>query len=127
MFYHFTGTKLKLILKNMSGGKFEYKQYHILEIARDIESVLLRQGKPLSRSERWMDEDYYRKYPEEQFHTTYSAEVQEKMKEAVTTIKKAYIYAQRVDWFLSGDDDAGDLIIRLDEDLNLLETKNYVL
>ena len=36
-------------------------------------------------------------------------------------LKKAYIYAQRVDWLLSGDDGNESFIERLTEELNKLE------
>jgi hypothetical protein len=40
------------------------------------------------------------------------------MKEAVKQLRIAAIYAQRVDWFLSGDDGEESFIERLNEELN---------
>lgn len=40
------------------------------------------------------------------------------MKEAYLQIRKAYVYAQRLDWMLSGDDGEDDLVSRLDKNLN---------
>lgn len=80
----------------MSGGHFEYKQYHIDEIANKIKEELKKS---------------------EIFIGTYSYEVEEKMKEAMKQLRIAYVYAQRIDWFLSGDDDEKNFIKRLDEDL----------
>jgi len=38
-------------------------------------------------------------------------------KDAVRKLKEAAVYAQRIDWFLSGDDGEESLIRRLKEDL----------
>lgn len=104
----------------MSGGHFAYKQYQIAEIADSIERELSRQGKEKPEDELYGDREYYEKYPEERFYYTYSEIVQEKMKEAVKQLKIAAIYAQRVDWFISGDDGEESFIARLSEDLNAL-------
>ena len=104
----------------MSGGHFDYKQYQINEIADSIERELNRQGKEKPKDELYGDAEYFKKYPEEQYYYTYSEIVQEKMKEAVRQLKIAAIYAQRVDWFLSGDDGDESFIERLEEDLNAL-------
>ena len=104
----------------MSGGHFDYKQYQINEIADSIERELNRQGKEKPKDELYGDAEYFKKYPEEKYYYTYSEIVQEKMKEAVRQLKIAAIYAQRVDWFLSGDDGDESFIERLEEDLNAL-------
>jgi hypothetical protein len=54
------------------------------------------------------------------FHYKYPDEVIEKMKEAVKALKIAQIYAQRVDWLLSGDDGEESFLKRLEEELNEL-------
>ena len=97
--------------KIMSGGHFDYNQYRINDIADSIERELNRQGKEKPKDELYGDKEYYYTYPEI---------VQEKMKEAVKQLKIAAIYAQRVDWFLSGDDGEESFIERLAEDLNAL-------
>ena len=43
------------------------------------------------------------------------------MQDAVKILRKAAIYAQRIDWFLSGDDGEETLKERLEEDLKKLE------
>ena len=45
------------------------------------------------------------------------------MKRAVYVLRLAHIYAQRVDWMLSGDDGEDSLVIRLEEELEKLKTK----
>ena len=42
----------------------------------------------------------------------------ETMKQAYLQLRKAYVYAQRVDWMLSGDDGEDDLQSRLKEELD---------
>lgn len=85
----------------MSGGHFDYKQYYIDDIADSIERNLENQG---------YDED-----------DCYTEETIQIMKDAVKALRKAAIYAQRIDWFLSGDDGEETLKKRLAEDLKKLE------
>tara|TARA_R110000803_G_scaffold21849_2_gene54638 strand:+ start:29 stop:379 length:351 start_codon:yes stop_codon:yes gene_type:complete len=102
----------------MSGGAFEYKQYHIKQIAEDIQSELNKQGREKSKEEQYMMDDYYEKYPEERFEAIYPKEIQDRMSEAVKVLEIAHIYAQRVDWYLSGDDGDESFLKRLNEELN---------
>ena len=104
----------------MSGGHFDYNQYRINDIADRIERILNRQGKEKPKDELYGDKEYYEKYPDEIYHYTYPKIVQEKLREAVKQLKIAAVYAQRVDWFLSGDDGEESFIERLEEDLNTL-------
>jgi hypothetical protein len=72
------------------------------------------------KNEGWRDPDWYKKYPEDLFHYKYPDEVIEKMKEGIEVLKRAQIYAQRIDWLLSGDDGEESFLRRLEEDLNEL-------
>ena len=101
----------------MSGGHFDYNQYWINDIANSIERELNRQGKEKPKSELYGDKEYFEKYPDEKYYCTYPEIVQEKMREAVKQLKIAAIYAQRVDWYLSGDDGDESFIERLEEEL----------
>lgn len=85
----------------MSGGHFEYKQYYIDDIADKIEYKMENQD---------CDEE-----------DGYTEETIQIMKDAVKALRKAAIYAQRIDWFLSGDDGEETLKERLEEDLKRLE------
>jgi len=76
----------------MSGGHFDYHQYRIREIAESVEDII---------------QNY--KYP---------PEVLEKIKEGLDALKKAEIYAQRIDWLVSGDDGPETFLERLNEDLS---------
>lgn len=94
----------------MSGGYFEYNQYKIYQIAEDLETVILNNGKKRENKEPWED-DYEREY---------SDEVIAKFKEGLEILKKAYIYAHRIDWLLSDDDGEQSFLQRLESDLSKL-------
>lgn len=72
-------------------------------------------------NDRWIeeeDEDYIR----EHHHTRpnpygYGEETLAEMRKGVEILKKAAIYAQRIDWLLSGDDGEDTFRERLREDL----------
>ena len=105
----------------MSGGRFEYNQYKIEQIADSIRAELDSMGKPKDKDELWSSDDFYEKYPEELNNPDYSEETKKEFKTAYKLLKKAYVYAQRIDWLLSGDDGEETFHERLKEDLNKLE------
>jgi hypothetical protein len=85
----------------VSGGHFEYSQYRIDDIAREIDNLIIGNRTP----------DEYgsvRDYPDS---------VIEKFKEGAAILRKAAIYAQRIDWLVSGDDGEDNFLKRLSEDL----------
>lgn len=109
----------------MSGGAFDYKQYNISMIADEIEQTIERSGRPKTREElkdeSWgRDSSWYEKYPENLNHYKYPDEVIEKFKEGVEILRKAHVYAQRIDWLISGDDGEESFHKRLKEDLEKL-------
>lgn len=104
----------------MSGGRFDYTQYHINTIADSIESELDRQGKEKPKDELYFDKEYLEKYPEEKYYYTHPEEVQQEMRNAVKILRQAAVYAQRVDWYLSGDDGDESFLERLRAELNAL-------
>ena len=53
----------------------------------------------------------------------YERKTMEIMKRAVYVLRMAHIYAQRVDWMLSGDDGEETLAVRLDEELRALKAR----
>lgn len=105
----------------MSGGFFSYSQFHIEQIADSIESELNTQGKQKPKEELWNRKEFYEEYSEEKFYPTYPKEIQREMKNAIKFLRIAHVYAQRVDWFLSGDDGEESFIERLKEDLDALK------
>jgi len=75
----------------MSGGKFNYKQYQIRYIWEEMEELLYKQK---------------------------SKKIRKKIKKAIEILKKAEIYTQRIDYYLSGDDNEKSFLHKLTEDLN---------
>lgn len=85
----------------MSGGKFDYKQYSIDYIVDEIDQII-RTNK---------EKEWYQ----------YSDETINEFKKGIELLKKAAVYAQRIDWLVSGDDGEERFHQRLKEDLNQLE------
>jgi len=105
----------------MSGGAFDYNQYRIRQIWEDIQKELDNQGKEKPKDElRHFDREYFEKYPEERFEPTYREDIQQIFKDGIKALKIAEIYAQRIDWYLSGDDGEDSLVSRLKEDLKTI-------
>lgn len=109
----------------MSGGTFDYSQRTIELIADDIEQTILEAGRKIP--DVLLEEHqhrYSREIPlEEQYYSSYNRKTMEIMKRAVYILRMAYIYAQRIDWMLSGDDGEDDLVRRLNQELHELKTK----
>ena len=93
----------------MSGGHFEYDQFRIKTIWETIRAELDRQSNQKPDDEYYYGED---KYP------TYPKQIQDIFKDAIKYLKLAEIYAQRIDYFLSGDDGEENFIKRLEEEIN---------
>lgn len=82
----------------MSGGRFDYKQFDIDRLAVSIESILKGQE----------DKEFGNEVIE-----INSKEVKEKLEEALIILRAAFIYTQRIDWLLSGDDNEKAFFKRL--------------
>ena len=111
----------------MSGGAFDYNQYKIGYIADQIEEEIQRNGRSKTREEikdDFRDPGWYEKYPEDLNYHKYPDEVIEEFKNAVKHLRVAEIYAQRVDWLLSGDDGDKSFIERLKSDLLKIKNSN---
>jgi len=108
----------------MSGGAFDYTQYNISMIADKIEQIIERSGRPKTKEELkdegWRDPEWYKKYPEDLNHYKYPDDVIEEFKKGVEVLRKAQIYAQRIDWLISGDDGEETFHERLKEELEKL-------
>lgn len=109
----------------MSGGHYDYDQYRLNNIIESIESIITKNGKKKTKeelkNEGWCDTEWYKKYPEDLNHYKYPDEVINKMKEGIRYLKIAYIYAQRIDWLLSGDDSEETFLERLQKELDNYE------
>ena len=116
----------------MSGGYYEYAQYHINDIANAIEEYI--NGYSLDEEDindyiksRWL-EDKEKEYIRKNKHTKpnpfdYNKETIKELKKGLAILRKAYIYAQRIDWLLSGDDGEESFHKRLKEELDNLKNK----
>lgn len=114
----------------MSGGRFEYRQYAIDDIADSIEDYLY--GHELDDCEAQdlihdrPDNDEAAEYAIKNRHTMpnpygYRFETLRQMKRAVKCLRKAAVYAQRIDWLLSGDDSEENFMARLIPDLKAVK------
>lgn len=100
----------------MSGGKWDYAQYKIDMIAESLESIINRNN---SNLEDGYDEDGNWNYG-------LSEETIDEFKKGLATLRKAFVYAHRIDWLLSGDDGEETFHERLKKDLEeLKEDKNF--
>lgn len=92
----------------MSGGHYDYDQYKILNIKESIESAILHDNEETA-----------------EYKYNFSEKTLEEFKTAIKILDKAFIYAQRIDWLLSGDDGENTFHERLKEELARME-KHYV-
>lgn len=166
----------------MSGGHFDYQQYHIEDIADSIEREIEEATKPkpplvwrenvtvFRKIDDWhsvgiykgfktydeavrhlkKDKAYkfireyekngrriaefmegdkqievrelkYQEYEDGEYYPEYTDETIQIFSDAVKALRKAAIYANRIDWLLSGDDGEESLKERLEEELKKLE------
>lgn len=166
----------------MSGGHFDYQQYHIEDIADSIEREIEEATKPkpplvwredvtvFRKIDDWhsvgiykgfktydeavrhlkKDKAYkfireyekngrriaefmegdkqievrelkYQEYEDGEYYSEYTEETIQIFKDAVKILRKAAIYANRIDWLLSDDDGENDLKERLEKELKKLE------
>ena len=92
----------------MSGGHFNYKQHHLLDMADDIGGFILNNDS--TEKNEWGDN----------IGNRYSPETIEEFERAMIILKMGYVYAQRIDWLLSGDDGEDSFHKRLQAQLKEL-------
>jgi hypothetical protein len=92
----------------MSGGFFKYEQHTLLDMADDIGSEILFND--ITEKNEWGNN----------IGNRFSRETINEFEKAVTALKTAYVYAQRIDWLLSGDDGEDSFHIRLQAQLKEL-------
>ena len=90
----------------MSGGHFDYDQYKIGQIADGIEQLIIDNNST--------EDDRYG-FQKGRF---YSEETIVEFKDGITFLRLAEIYAQRIDWLVSGDDGEKTFHERLRNDLD---------
>lgn len=81
----------------MSGGSFDYLSFRIDDAVDEIQEAL-KSGR-------------------------FSENTKERLIETVSTLTKASIYAHRVEWLLSGDDNEESFLEKLEGELKELEEK----
>lgn len=93
----------------MSGGHFNYRQHTLLDMADNIDSVILDNDS--TEKDEWGNN----------IGSHYTPETIAEFDKAVTALKTAYVYAQRIDWLLSGDDGEDSFHKRLQAQLGELK------
>jgi hypothetical protein len=83
----------------MSGGYFDYRQFELQKMADEIEQLVLDNA-----NQDW--EDKYEQRTIDEFNKT------------IKLLREAYVYVQRIDWLVSGDDNVITFHKRLKEQLN---------
>lgn len=89
----------------MSGGHFSYDQYKIGYIADEVEQLIVDNGK--EDKNEWGDN----------LHNRFTDDTITEFKTALDYLRRAQIYAQRIDWLVSGDDGEDSFHTRLNKDL----------
>lgn len=93
----------------MSGGRFEYKQYILSDLADELNDFKRRVDlKPI---DSWNCESY-KNYVKD------IKKFKKKINKAINLLNEARIYIDRIDWFLSGDDGEDSFYLRLQNELN---------
>ena len=96
----------------MSGGFFDYAQFRLGEIQDRIERVIAKN----------VDGETSRRLDEEgEWHYSFSEETLTEFRNGIEALKKAFVYAHRIDWLLSGDDDEEGFHIGLKKELEELK------
>ena len=107
----------------MSGGHFDYWQHHINSIAEEVKDVIVKNMVEVPKCEHtcWDYDENGNLHDWAKYHYCYKPETIEKFKEGYKKLMEAYVYAQRIDWLLSGDDGEDEFLKRLKEDLEEVE------
>ena len=98
----------------MSGGRFDYTEHHIRGIVESIQEEIDNNNTKwdgLFSESEWDGERY-------------TKETIEEFKKGIEALRKAYIYARRIDYLLSGDDGEETFHRRLQEELENFKFEN---
>lgn len=110
----------------MSGGSLcDYHQFYIKDMYDRIQDEIDNNNKPYYDNPEYEWEELANKDFFEEGGKRYSDETIAEFKKGVEILKKAYIYAQRIDWLLSGDDGEESFHERLKEELQQLKNGEY--
>ena len=89
----------------MSGGRFGYSQHRLAVMVEEIEMVIQNNGV----KDEWGYAD------------NFSEETLQEFRNGIMALKRAYVYAQRIDWLVSGDDSEPYFHTRLQQELKELD------
>ena len=92
----------------MSGGYFEYQQYHIQDIIEKLEETKVKIEN---------DEEYHQYDRKE--------DILHRINKGLGYLYLAEIYTQRLDWLFSGDDGEDSFFERLEEELDKYKSERY--
>lgn len=98
----------------MSGGRFDYIERKIPYIAESIQEEID------SNNTKW--EGFFSE--PEWNGERYTKETIEEFKKGIEALRKAYVYARRIDYLLSGDDGEETFHKRLKEELKNFKFEN---
>jgi hypothetical protein len=92
----------------MSGGHFQYKQWEIGNIGDEVEQLIIDNDS--EELNQWGGRK----------GCHFTPETIAEFKKALVLLRQAHIYAQRIDWLVSGDDGEDGFHRRLKTDLEKL-------
>ncbi len=90
----------------MSGGHFDYKQYSLEHMAEEIQTII--ENNDSTEKNQYGD----------RIGSGFTPQTIQEMHKAAAFLRIAYIFAQRVDWLVSGDDGEDTFHRRLHKDLS---------
>ncbi len=92
----------------MSGGAFNHAQFQLMQMADDIEQHIIINDV----TNEWGN------------RPDYSEETLEQFRIAIAKLREAYVYVQRIDYLLCGDDGEDNFHKRLKKDLEAQANDN---
>lgn len=105
----------------MSGGSMDYVSFRIREAARHVQNELANiELKRKTKRFCEMYDGYKKDHPELAYLQSEEAltdAVIKRLQDALVCIRKAAIYAERVEWLTSGDDGYENFCMRTDKQL----------
>lgn len=102
----------------MSGGYFDYKEWHLKQIVETIEEVIENNGtekKPEDLFSWDYDKNTGKIKEENKYYYKYSPETIDIFKRAIKCLKMAYSYIHNIDYLLEGDINENDLLENIKE------------
>jgi len=93
----------------MSGGHFQYKQWEIGNIGDEVEQLILDN-----------DSEEVNQYGDRK-GCHFTPETIAEFKKGLAILRQAHVYAQRIDWLVSGDDGEDSFHRRLKAELEKLD------